>query len=99
MDTNELKGHAAMLTANVMWGLMSPVAKLVFLGSAVTPFIMVDVRIVGGVRAVSGEKVLVKIINYPEGKKPEGEILEVLGRSGELSAEEDALIAAERSAP
>ena len=47
MNTNELKGHAAMLTANVMWGLMSPVAKLVFLGSAVTPFIMVDVRIVG----------------------------------------------------
>lgn len=54
-----------------------------------------DIRIVGGVRAVSGEKVLVKIVNYPEGKKPEGEILEVLGRSGELSAEEDALIAAQ----
>lgn len=54
-----------------------------------------DIRIVGGVRAVSGEKVLVKIVNYPDGKKPEGEILEVLGRSGELSAEEDALIAAQ----
>lgn len=54
-----------------------------------------DIRIVGGVHALSGEKVLVRIVNYPEGKKPEGEILEVLGRSGELSAEEDALIAAQ----
>lgn len=25
----KLKGHLAMLGANVMWGLMSPVAKLV----------------------------------------------------------------------
>ena len=54
-----------------------------------------DIRVIGGLRAVSGEKVLVKIVNYPDGKKPEGEILEVLGRSGELSAEEDALIAAQ----
>lgn len=54
-----------------------------------------DIRVIGGQRAVSGEKVLVKIVNYPDGKKPEGEILEVLGRSGELSAEEDALIAAQ----
>ncbi len=51
------------------------------------------IRVTGGkVRAVSGEKVLVKITAYPEGRCPEGEIEEVLGRSGELFAEEDAII-------
>lgn len=35
-----------MLTANVIWGLMSPVTKFVFLGSAVTPILMVDFRVV-----------------------------------------------------
>lgn len=52
-----------------------------------------DVRIVGGRRrAFSGEKVLVKITSWPEGRKPEGEIEEVLGRGGDLSVEEEALI-------
>lgn len=50
------------------------------------------VRIVGGLRAFSGEKVVVDIINYPEGKDPEGEIREVLGRGGDLSVEEEAVI-------
>ena len=50
------------------------------------------VRIVGGLRAFSGEKVVVKIVDYPEGKNPEGEIAEVLGRGGDLSVEEDAII-------
>ncbi len=42
-----LKGHGAMLGANVMWGLMSPVAKTLFIGGAVTPFIMTDLRVAG----------------------------------------------------
>ena len=50
------------------------------------------VRIVGGLRAYSGEKVLVKIVAYPEGKDPEGEILEVLGQGGDLNTEEEAII-------
>ncbi len=50
------------------------------------------VRIVGGLRAFSGEKVVVKIVDYPEGKNPEGEISEVLGKGGDLSVEEDAII-------
>lgn len=54
-----------------------------------------DIRITGGrVRAFSGEKVYVKITAWPEGKKPEGEIEEVLGRGGDLSAEEEAIIRA-----
>lgn len=50
------------------------------------------VRVVGGLRAFSGEKVVVDIVNYPEGKDPEGEIREVLGKGGDLSVEEDAVI-------
>ena len=42
-----LKGHAAMLGANVCWGLMSPVAKLVFASGVIAPIIMVDFRIAG----------------------------------------------------
>lgn len=36
-----------MLGANVCWGLMSPVAKLVFASGIIAPIIMVDFRIVG----------------------------------------------------
>ncbi len=51
------------------------------------------IRIIGGrERAYSGEKVVVKIVAYPDGRYPEGEIEEVLGRGGELTVEEDALI-------
>ena len=42
-----LKGHLAMLGANVCWGLMSPVAKLVFASGVMAPIIMVDFRIAG----------------------------------------------------
>lgn len=52
-----------------------------------------DVRIVGGkVRAFSGEKVFVKLVGWPENRKPEGEIVEVLGRGGDLAVEEEAII-------
>ena len=42
-----LKGHLSMLGANVCWGLMSPVAKLVFASGVIAPIIMVDFRIAG----------------------------------------------------
>ncbi len=52
-----------------------------------------DVRVRGGkFRAFSGEKVVVRLTEWPEGRKPEGEIEEVLGRGGDLSVEEEALI-------
>jgi drug/metabolite transporter (DMT)-like permease len=43
----ELKGHLAMLSANSMWGLMSPVAKLVMSAGIVTPLLMTNFRIFG----------------------------------------------------
>ena len=42
-----LKGHLAMLGANVMWGLMSPVAKLVMAAGVVSPLLLTDCRICG----------------------------------------------------
>lgn len=47
MGDMNLKGHLAMLGANVCWGLMSPVAKLVFASGIIAPIIMVDFRIAG----------------------------------------------------
>ena len=43
----KLQGHSSMLGANVMWGLMSPVAKFVMVGGAVTPLVVTDLRITG----------------------------------------------------
>ncbi len=36
-----------MLSANVMWGLMSPMAKLVIIGGVVSPLILTNMRIFG----------------------------------------------------
>lgn len=41
------KGHLAMLGANLMWGLMSPIAKLVMAAGVVTPLMLTDFRIFG----------------------------------------------------
>lgn len=41
------KGHASMLGANVMWGLMSPVSKVILVGGAITPLVITDLRIGG----------------------------------------------------
>lgn len=47
MNADAWKGHGAMLGANVMWGLMSPVAKAVLVGGLVTPLVVTDLRIFG----------------------------------------------------
>ena len=36
-----------MLGANVMWGLMSPVSKVILVGGAITPLVITDLRIGG----------------------------------------------------
>lgn len=51
-----------------------------------------DIFIIGGkIKAYTGEKVVVKITGYPDGY-PVGEVVEILGESGSLSCEEDAII-------
>lgn len=44
---NKVAGHLAMLGANVIWGLMSPVTKMVFAAGTVVPLVMVDFRVAG----------------------------------------------------
>lgn len=41
------KGHASMFGANAMWGLMSPLSKLIMAGGVVTPLVVSDLRIGG----------------------------------------------------
>lgn len=36
-----------MFTANVMWGLISPVAKFIFMASVITPALLVEIRVLG----------------------------------------------------
>lgn len=47
MDRIQLRGHLAMFGANLMWGLMSPVAKMVMAGAVVSPLLITDFRIAG----------------------------------------------------
>lgn len=43
----KITGHLAMFSANVIWGLMSPVAKMVFAAGTVLPAVMIDFRVGG----------------------------------------------------
>lgn len=47
MDTAKMKGHASMLAANSMWGLMAPLAKFVMMGGAISSLVMTDMRVFG----------------------------------------------------
>lgn len=47
MAEKKLGAHFAMMGANIIWGLMSPVAKMVFAAGVIAPFIMVDFRVAG----------------------------------------------------
>ncbi|MDE6041219.1 MAG: DMT family transporter [Muribaculaceae bacterium] len=47
MNLGKGKGHLALLGANTMWGLMSPVAKMVFASGLIMPLVMVDFRVAG----------------------------------------------------
>lgn len=47
MMVSDLKGHAAMIGAETMWGLMAPVGKLVMAGTVISPLLMTDCRMIG----------------------------------------------------
>ena len=46
MTKSELQGHGAMLVAELMWGLMAPVSKVVLAG-VLTPLLLTDFRVAG----------------------------------------------------
>ena len=68
------KGHIAMLGANVCWGLMSPVVKLVFASGLIAPLIMVDFRVAGAALLF-----WIASIFSPREHVPAGDILRLFG--------------------
>ena len=47
MASAKIKGHLSMLMANVLWGLMSPVAKFVLSSGIIAPLLLTDFRVSG----------------------------------------------------
>lgn len=47
MSDFNLKGHLAMFGANLTWGLMAPVVKIVLASGVVAPMLLVDFRMAG----------------------------------------------------
>ena len=47
MSDFRIKGHLAMLCANITWGLMAPVVKIVLASGIITPLLLVDFRMAG----------------------------------------------------
>lgn len=47
MESGTLKGHTAMAAAAVIWGLMSPVSKLVMQGGEVSSASLATFRLLG----------------------------------------------------
>ena len=47
MSDLNIKGHLSMASANIMWGLMSPAAKIAMSSTTIAPLIMVDMRVAG----------------------------------------------------
>lgn len=47
MNIVQVRGHLCVCGANIMWGLMAPIAKLVMSGAVIVPVLMTDFRIFG----------------------------------------------------
>lgn len=74
IDESKVKGHLAMLEANVMWGLMSPVVKIVFATGVVAPMIVVDFRVAGAALLF-----WLTSLFLPKEHVPAGDILRLFG--------------------
>ncbi len=68
------KGHIAMLGANICWGLMSPIVKLVLASGLVAPLLMVDFRVAGAALLF-----WLTSIFLPKEHVPLGDILRLFG--------------------
>lgn len=47
MNGSKVKGHIAMFGANLTWGLMAPIVKLVLASGVIAPLLLVDFRMTG----------------------------------------------------
>lgn len=48
LRTEQIKGHIALLIANLFWGVMSPISKSILLGGQISPIALSAIRIGGG---------------------------------------------------
>ena len=53
MDQNKLKGHLAMIAANISWGLMAPLSKIVMGDPSINPWMLVSFRVIGVITSYS----------------------------------------------
>ena len=76
MASAKIKGHLSMLMANVLWGLMSPVAKFVLSSGIIAPLLLTDFR-------VSGAALLFWILSLfmPYERVPWQDLLRLAGKS------------------
>ena len=44
---SSLVGHGCAAGANIIWGLMAPIAKVVMIGGVITPLVLTDLRVMG----------------------------------------------------
>lgn len=51
MNKTSVKGHLSMTGANIMWGLMAPISKIVLSGAVITPLLLTNFRIIGAAAA------------------------------------------------
>ncbi len=47
MKREELMGHGAIFGANFLWGVMSPITKMIFIGGIISPFVLIGLRMAG----------------------------------------------------
>lgn len=47
MKRKELMGHGAIFGANFLWGVMSPITKMIFIGGIISPFVLIGLRMAG----------------------------------------------------
>ena len=65
METSKVKGHVAMITANMAWGLMAPLSKMAMSDAAINSWILVSFRVIGAAIAFWIASLFVKSEKVP----------------------------------
>ena len=65
MSASKYKGHIAILTANIIWGLNSPISKTVLNSGDISPFALTTFRMVGAAAAFWLVSLFTKRENVP----------------------------------
>jgi drug/metabolite transporter (DMT)-like permease len=66
MNANKLKGHVAMVVANLSWGLMVPLSKISMSDKAITSWVLVSFRVIGAAVAFWIASIFIKNDKIPK---------------------------------